>query len=126
MKRLAPLAWLALTACGGSSPPPPPPPTVIPVPPSVAPVTQTPAVMPRATPDDAVLRAKLAQFVPAVITADVITLPPSEKKALDATIAAARLLDPSSTGRAGGQPRAAAQLAADPSEHGGSSSPTST
>jgi hypothetical protein len=71
------------------------------------------------TPDDAALRAKLAQFVPAVITADVSTLPPSEKKALDATIAAARLLDPVFDRQTwAGNPALRAQLAADPSEHG--------
>jgi hypothetical protein len=119
MKRLAPLAWLTLTACGSSAPPPPPPPTVIPVPPSVARLTQMPRTTPRATPDDAVLRAKLAQFVPAVITADVSTLPPSEKKALDATIAAARLLDPVFDRQSWkGNPALRTQLVADASEHG--------
>jgi hypothetical protein len=71
------------------------------------------------TPDDGALRAKLAQFVPAVITADVSTLPPSEKKALDATIAAARLLDPVFDRQAwADNPTLRAKLAEDTSEHG--------
>jgi len=119
MKRLAPLAWLALAACAGSSPPLPPPPSLIPTPPSAAPVTPASTAMRPSTPDDGALRAKLAQFVPAVITADVSTLPPSEKKALDATIAAARLLDPVFDRQAwAGNPALRAQLAEDPSEHG--------
>jgi hypothetical protein len=117
MKRLAPLAWVTLAACGGSSPPPAPPAAFIPTPP--APVTPRAAATHSATPDDGALRAKLAQFVPAVITADLSTLPPSEKKALDDTIAAARLLDPVFDRQAwAGNPALRAQLAADASEHG--------
>jgi hypothetical protein len=82
-------------------------------------VTPGAAAVHPSTPDDAALRAKLAQFVPAVITADVSTLPPSEKKALDATVAAARLLDPVFDRQAwAGNPALRAQLAGDPSEHG--------
>jgi hypothetical protein len=118
MKRVASIAWLALAACAGSSPPLAPPPSLIPTPPAASPVT-VPTAMRPSTPDDAALRAKLAQFVPAVITADVSTLPPSEKKALDATIAAARLLDPVFDRQTwAGNPALRAQLAADPSEHG--------
>jgi len=118
MKRFAPIAWLAMAACASASPPPPPP-SVIPVPPGPAPTAAAPAVVRPSTPDDGALRAKLARFVPAVITADVSTLAPSEKKALDATIAAARLLDPVFDRQAwAGNPPLRAQLAQDPSEHG--------
>ena len=41
-----------------------------------------------------VMEMKMAQFAPAVITADVSGLPASERRALDAIIAAARYLDP--------------------------------
>ncbi len=40
------------------------------------------------------LKAKVAQFAPAELTADVSKLPESEKKALDKLIEASRLLDP--------------------------------
>ena len=118
MKRVAPLAWLALAACAGSSPPPAPPPSFIPTPPAPSAPSAPAATRPRTT-DDTALRAKIAQFVPAVITADVSTLPPSEKKALDATIAAARLLDPLFDRQTwAGNPALRAQLAGDASEHG--------
>ncbi len=117
MTRVAPLAWITLAACAGSSPAPAPPAAFIPTPP--APATPPAAAIRKAAPDDGALRAKLAQFVPAVITADVSTLPPSEKKALDDTIAAARLLDPVFDRQAwAGNPALRAQLAADASEHG--------
>ena len=113
------LAALALAACGGS-PAPLQPPAVIPIPPPPAPVVAAPpAPAPVAGLDDAALRSRLAQFVPAVITADVSTLPPAEKKALDAIIAAARLLDPVFDRQAwGGNPALRARLAEDGSEHG--------
>ena len=115
MKRLTGFLPLALAACAASTPPAPPPPAPAP-PPPVA--TQAPAA-PSPAADDAPLRAKLAQFVPAVITADVSTLPPSEKRALDAIIAAARLLDPVFDRQAwAGNPALHARLAQDPSEHG--------
>jgi len=44
--------------------------------------------------DAAALAAKLAQFQPVVLEADLSALPTSERAALDALIAAARLLDP--------------------------------
>ena len=58
------------------------------------PAAAAPSASAPAPADDRILRAKLAQFVPAVITADVSTLPPAEKQALDAVIAAAKMLDP--------------------------------
>ncbi|HEX3344134.1 MAG TPA: hypothetical protein VHS09_06145 [Polyangiaceae bacterium] len=119
MKRLVPLAWITLVACGGSSPPPAPPAAFIPAPPTPGPAALPPAAVHPSPPGDGALRAKLAQFVPAVITADVSTLPPAEKKALDATIAAARLLDPVFDRQAwAGYPALREKLAADPSEHG--------
>jgi hypothetical protein len=122
MKRFAPLVWiplgLGLGACA-SSPAAPPPPSVIPTPPAPPPAVAPPAEVRHATPDDSALRAMLGQFVPAVITADVSTLPPSEKKALDATIAAARLLDPVFDRQAWtGNPALRARLAEDGSDHG--------
>jgi hypothetical protein len=82
-------------------------------------MASAPAAVRPSTPDDGALRAKLAQFVPAVITADVSTLPPSEKKALDATIAAARLLDPVFDRQTwAGNPPLRARLAEDTTEHG--------
>ncbi|PRQ03471.1 Peptidase family M49 [Enhygromyxa salina] len=44
--------------------------------------------------DAAALKAKVAQFQPVVLEADVAALPASERAALDELIAAARLLDP--------------------------------
>lgn len=44
--------------------------------------------------DAAALQAKVAQFVPVVLEADLSALPESERAALEALIAAARLLDP--------------------------------
>ncbi len=44
--------------------------------------------------DAAALAAKVAQFQPVVLEADLSALPESERKALDELIAAARLLDP--------------------------------
>ena len=118
MKRFAPIAWLAMAACASNAPPAPPP-AVIPVPPGPAPTVASPAPVRPPTADDGALRAKLAQFVPAVITADVSTLPPSEKKALDAIIAAARLLDPVFDRQAwAGNPPLRAKLTEDASEHG--------
>jgi hypothetical protein len=119
MKRFAPLAWLTLAACAGSPPPSAPPPSPIPAPPAPSAPPPAPMSARPPAPDDGALRAKLAQFVPAVITADVSTLPPSEKKALDATIAAARQLEPLFDRQTwAGNPALRAQLAADSSEHG--------
>jgi hypothetical protein len=84
---------MALTACG-APPPSPATPAAPPVALAPPPVAAVPAAPLPAAPDDRALRAKLAQFVPAVITADLSTLPPAEKLALDAVIAAAKLLDP--------------------------------
>jgi hypothetical protein len=70
-------------------------------------------------PDDGPLRAKIAQFAPAVLTADVSTLPDAEKQALDRIIAAARLLEPVFDRQAwAGNPAARAALAQDTSDHG--------
>ena len=70
-------------------------------------------------PDDGPLKAKIAQFVPSVLTADVSSLPDSEKLALDKIIAAARLMDPVFDRQAwAGNPVARAALAQDTSDHG--------
>ncbi|HEY1696071.1 MAG TPA: hypothetical protein VGG39_28085 [Polyangiaceae bacterium] len=116
MKRLALLLPLVVAACASDLPPAPP----APQPPAPLPPVATEAPPPPpAAPDDAPLRAKLAQFVPAVITADVSTLPPGEKRALDAIIAAARDLDPIFDRQAwAGNPALHAKLAQDSSEHG--------
>lgn len=67
----------------------------------------------------AVLEAEIARFAPVVITADVSGLPESERKALDALIEAARLLDPIFDRQAyAGNPALAAALAADQSPLG--------
>jgi hypothetical protein len=120
MKRLAPallsLSFCAVAACAESQgqpslpplPPPPPPPPVASVPPP-----------PAAAPDDAPLRSKLAQFVPAIITADLATLPEPEKRALDRVIAAARRLDPIFERQAwAGNPTLRAQLEQDRTPRG--------
>ncbi|HEY6464282.1 MAG TPA: hypothetical protein VIY73_29140 [Polyangiaceae bacterium] len=116
MNRLALLLPLVVAACASELPPaPPPPPPSAPLPPVVTPAPPQPPP----GPDDAPLRAKLAQFVPAVITADVSALPPSEKRALDAIIAAARELDPLFDRQAwAGNPALKEKLAQDQSEHG--------
>jgi hypothetical protein len=88
----------------------------------VAPATASeaaasPAAIP--PPDDGPLKAKIAQFVPSVLTADVSSLPDSEKLALDKIIAAARLMDPVFDRQAwAGNPAARAALAQDTSDHG--------
>ncbi|WP_428262373.1 dipeptidyl-peptidase 3 family protein [Haliangium sp.] len=67
----------------------------------------------------AALEEKIAQFAPVTITADVSDLPESEKKALDALIEAARLLDPVFDRQAwAGNPALAEALAADQSALG--------
>lgn len=77
----------------------------------------SPAAIP--PPDDGPLKAKIAQFVPSVLTADVSSLPDSEKLALDKIIAAARLMDPVFDRQAwAGNPAARAALAQDTSDHG--------
>ncbi len=98
MKRFdlrSPATALLLAACGAPAtpapetpPPPAPQPLVATVPPPEAPPPPEPS------PSDATLRAKLAQFVPASLTADVSKLPDSERRALDALVAAARFMDP--------------------------------
>ena len=107
----------ALLACGAPEPLPPLAPattaTVATAPPPASAVTSSPA------PDDGPLRAKIAQFAPAVLTADVSTLPDAEKQALDRIIAAARLLEPVFDRQAwAGNPAARATLAQDTSDHG--------
>jgi Peptidase family M49 len=112
------LVSMALAACAGS-PPVLPPGIAAPVTPAPPPAASAAVAPPPAAPDDTVLRAKLAQFVPAVITADVSALPPAEKKALDAVIAAARLLDPVFDRQAWiGNPALRADLARDATPHG--------
>jgi len=78
---------LLLLACGNGKPTPQPAPA-----PSA---TATDAVGPDAPPaPSADLKAKVAQFARAELTADISKLPESEKKALDKLIEASRLLDP--------------------------------
>jgi hypothetical protein len=85
------MSLLLLAACGAPAPPPPPqPPPVVAV--EGPPIATAPP--PEPVPSDAVLRAKIAQFVPATLTADVSKLPDPERRALDALIAAARFMDP--------------------------------
>src|SRR5580704_672675 len=116
MKRVLPFFALVLAACASSPPPPPPAPPPAPPP---SPVTAEALPPPAPPPDDAPLRAKLAQFVPAVITADVSTLPPAEKRALEAVIAAARSLDPIFDRQAWSTyPAHRARLEQDRSDHG--------
>jgi hypothetical protein len=120
MKRLflvAPL--LAAIACASA----PPPPEVASAPLANAPAPEpppAPAPVPAPSPpDDGPLRAKLNDFVPAVLTADVSTLPEAEKQTLDKIIAAARLLDPVYDRQSwAGYPRLRERLAQDTSEHG--------
>jgi hypothetical protein len=65
------------------------------------------------------LARRVAQFVPAALTADVADLPAEEKRALDKIIAAARLMDPIYDRQLwAGTPALRAKLAADPSPHG--------
>ena len=117
MKRLFLVASM-LVACA-STPPPEVAlaPTAAPAPvPTPAPEPAPPAAP---APDDGPLRAKLAQFVPAVLTADVSTLPDPEKQALDKIVAAARLLDPIYDRQSwAGYPRLRERLAQDSSDHG--------
>ncbi len=111
---------LACVACGSA--PPAASPAPLPPAPPVAPATASeaaasPAAIP--PPDDGPLKAKIAQFVPSVLTADVSSLPDSEKLALDKIIAAARLMDPVFDRQAwAGNPAARAALAQDTSDHG--------
>jgi hypothetical protein len=110
-----------LAGCGGAEPPPPAP--IAPQPPLAAPAapsasTDTAAAAPTG-PDDAALRAKIAQFVPAVLTADTTSLPDAEKQALDKIIAAARLMDPVFARQAwASNPTARAKLAQVTTDHG--------
>ena len=92
-----------------------------------SPTTAEPAADPTMAPksqDDshdelAQLEAKIAQFAPVTITADISDLPESERKALDALIEAARHLDPIFDRQAyAGNPALAKALAADQSELG--------
>jgi hypothetical protein len=65
------------------------------------------------------LQGKIAQFVPVEITADVSDLPANERQALDALIAAAKLLDPIFDRQVwAGNPELAERLAADQSPLG--------
>ncbi len=113
-------ALLACVACGSA--PPAASPAPLPPAPSVAPATPSeaaaaPAAIP--PPDDGPLKAKIAQFVPSVLTADVSSLPDPEKLALDKIIAAARLMDPVFDRQAWAEnPAARAALAQDTSDHG--------
>jgi hypothetical protein len=115
MKRLFMLAPLAIVACGAEAPPPAQP--VIPPPPP--PVASTAAPTAPSAPDDGALRAKLAQFVPVALTADISSLPDAEKQALARIIAAARLMDPIFDRQAwAGNPAQRAHLAQDVTDHG--------
>jgi hypothetical protein len=108
-----------LFACGAAPPPTPPVATPAQTAATVnAPPASATAAAP-APPDDAPLRGKIAQFVPAVITADVSSLPDAEKQAMDKIVAAARLLDPVFDVQSwAGYPAARAALAQDGSDHG--------
>lgn len=65
------------------------------------------------------LSAKIAQFAPATISADISKLPPSERKALDLIIEASKLLDPIFNRQAyAGNPALEAKLKADTSAEG--------
>ncbi len=113
MRRAFLLAPCLLLACAES--PPPAPATV----PAAAPAPPPPPPPAPAASDDAPLRAKIAQFVPAVITADVSSLPEPEKQAMQKIIAAAKLLDPVFDRQAwAGNPALRTKLAADTSDHG--------
>ena len=117
MKRCFLLAPLVFVACGAEAPPPAPPPTVVPAP--LPPVASTPLATAPSAPDDGPLRAKLAQFVPVALTADVSSLPDGEKQALSKIIAASRLMDPIFDRQAwAGTPAARTRLAMDTSDHG--------
>lgn len=121
MKRLCLLVPVVLAACGGEVQPAIPPVASLPAPPPVA-KAAAPAPASTAAADatqEAEMRAKLAQFVPAVLTADVRSLPDSEKRALDEIIAAARLMDPVFDRQAWtGNPALRAELAKDGSPLG--------
>jgi hypothetical protein len=112
-------AFSGLLACEAAAPPPasPPllaPPVVAPSPPAASAQAPTPAV-----PDDGPLRAKIAQFVPASLTADVSSLPDAEKQAMGKIIAASRLMEPIFDRQAwASNPAARARLAQDTSDHG--------
>jgi peptidase M49-like protein len=85
-------ALFALASACDSTPPPPAPPPPAPAPPPPTPMAAPPPAKP--APDAAALRAKVAQFAPVTLTADLSKLPPAEKQALDELVAAAKLLDP--------------------------------
>jgi hypothetical protein len=83
----------------------------------VAPPGPTASAAPVA--DDGPLRAKIAQFVPAALTADISALPDPEKQALAKIIAAARLMDPVYDRQAwAGIPEARERLSRDATDHG--------
>lgn len=121
MKRLCLLVPVVLAACGGEVQPAIPPVASLPAPP---PVAKAAAPAPASTgaadaAQEAEMRAKLARFVPAVLTADVRTLPDSEKRAMDEIIATARLMDPIFDRQAwAGNPALRAKLAQDTSPLG--------
>lgn len=114
------LPGLGLVACETAPPAPPVAPSPAPAASLAAPPAEsaaTPASPP--PPDDGPLRAKLAQFVPAVLTADISSLPDAEKQAMDRIIAAARLMDPIFARQAwAGNVAARDKLAQDASDHG--------
>ncbi|MCU0681452.1 MAG: hypothetical protein MUF34_04190 [Polyangiaceae bacterium] len=89
--RWGPLLAL-VSAC--ASPPPPPAPAPAPAPPPPAEPIAAPTPTPPSGADAAALRAKVAQFAPAVLSADLTKLPPAERQVLDELVAAAKLLDP--------------------------------
>jgi hypothetical protein len=65
------------------------------------------------------LAVRLAQFVPASLTADIATLPAEEKRAMDKIIAAARLMDPIYDRQVwAGNPALREKLAKDTTPHG--------
>jgi hypothetical protein len=103
---------LALGACKGKE--------TSPASPVVSGAPATPGPAPDNTDEErAMLEAKIAQFAPVVITADVSDLPANEKQALDLLIEASKLLDPVFDRQVyAGNPALAEALAADESPLG--------
>jgi hypothetical protein len=106
------LGALALGACKGKE--------TSPASPAASGAEATPGSAPdNADKERAMLEAKIAQFAPVVITADVSDLPGNERQALDLLIEASKLLDPVFDRQVyAGNPALAETLAADQSPLG--------